>query len=86
MNDDSPSTKTTNSHNIGSLTNCQRSLTKGFIIDFTNKSYGIFLSFSPLDPEFSPGFRISDNFSNHFSFNLVNKKEKKIETRFEVKN
>ena len=76
MNDDPPSTKTMNSHNIGSLTNRQRSLTKGFIIDSNTKFYGIFLSFSPLDPEFSPGSRIIDNFSNHFSFNLVNKKEK----------
>ena len=59
----------TNSHNIGSLT-------KGFIVDSNTKSYGIFPSFSPLDPEFSPGSRIIDNFSNHFSFNLVNKKEK----------
>jgi len=52
---DPPSTKTTNSHNIGSLTNRQRSLTKGFIVDSNTKSYGIFPSFSPLDPEFSPG-------------------------------
>jgi len=73
---DPPSTKTTNSHNIGSLTNRQRSLTKGFIVDSNTKSYGIFPSFSPLDPEFSPGSRIIDNFSNHFSFNLVNKKGK----------
>ena len=76
LNDAPPSTKTTDSHNISSLTNCQRSLTKGFIIYSNTKSYGIFPSFSPLDPEFSPGSRIIDNFSNHFSFNLVNKKEK----------
>ena len=76
LNNAPPSTKTMNSHNIGSLTNRQRSLTKGFIIDSNTKFYGIFLSFSPLDPEFSPGSRIIDNFSNHFSFNLVNKKEK----------
>jgi len=66
---DPPSTKMTNSHNIGSLT-------KGFIVDSNTKSYGIFPSFSPLDPEFSPGSRIIDNFSNCFSFNLVNKKGK----------
>jgi len=65
-----------NSHNIGSLTNRQRSLTKDHIIDSNFKSYGIFPSFSPLDPEFSPGHRIIDNFSNHFSFNLVNKNDK----------
>jgi len=41
-----------------------------------NKAYGIFSSFSPLNLEFSPGFHITDNFSDRFSFNLVNKKEK----------
>jgi len=65
-----------NLHNIGSLTNRQRSLTKDHIINSNLKSYGIFPSFSPLDPEFSPGHRIIDNFSNHFSFNLVNKNDK----------
>jgi len=40
------------------------------------KSYGIFPSFSSLDPEFTPGQRIIDNFSDRFSFNLANKKEK----------
>ena len=75
--DDLPSRfKLHNSHNIGSLTNCQRSLTKGHLIDSSIKSYGIFPSFSPLDPEFFPGRRIIDNFSNRFSFNLVNKKDK----------
>ena len=29
-----------------------------------------------LNPEFFPGLRITDKFSNRFSFNLVNKKEK----------
>jgi len=41
-----------------------------------NKIYGIFPFFSPLHPEFDPGSRIIDNFSDHFSFNLANKKEK----------
>ena len=76
LNDDSPPLKSNNSHNIGSLTNCQRSLTKGHLIDSSIKSYGIFPSFTSLDSEFSPGHRIIDNFSNRFSFNLVNKKEK----------
>ena len=71
-----PRFKLTNSHNIGSLTIHQRSLTKGHLINSNIKSYGIFPSFSPLDPEFSPGRRIIDNFSNHFSFNLVNKNDK----------
>ena len=76
MNDDPPSHKMYKVHNIGSLTNRQRSLTKGHIVDSNVKSYGIFLSFSPLDPEFLPGHRIIDIFSNRLSFNLVNKKEK----------
>ena len=73
-----PLSNTSNSHNISSLTNRQRNLTKGHLIDMCNKAYGIFPSFSPLDPEFSPSHCIIDNFSDCFSFNLVNKKEKKI--------
>ena len=76
LNNVPPSNKSYNSHNIGSLTNCQRSLTKGHLVDSNIKSYGIFPSFSPLDPEFFPGHRITDKFSNRFSFNLFNKKEK----------
>jgi len=52
-------------------------LTKGHLINSKTKSYGIFPSFAPLDPEFTPGYRIIDNFSDRFSFNLVNKTEKK---------
>ena len=74
----SPLSNTSNSHNIGSLTNHQRTLTKGHLIDTCNKVYGIFPSFSPLNPEFFPSHRIIDNFSDRFSFNLVNKKEKEI--------
>ena len=76
LNNTPLSTKMTNSHNIGFLTNRQRSLTKGFIIDSNTKFYGIFPSFSPLNLEFFPGSWIIDNFSNRFSFNLVNKKGK----------
>jgi len=77
LDDSPPQFKSPNSHNIGSLTNCQRALTKGHLIDLSIKSYGILLSFPPLDPEFFPGHRIIDNFSNHFSFNLVNKEKDK---------
>ena len=76
LNDVPPSNKSYNSHNIGSLTNHQRFLTKGHLVDSNIKSYRIFPSFSPLDPEFFPGHCIIDKFSNHFSFNLINKKEK----------
>ena len=79
LSDDSPSRfVSTNVHNIGSLTNQQKSITKGHLINSNTKSYGILPSFSPLNPEFSPGHRISDNFPNCFSFNLANKNEKKI--------
>ena len=76
LNDVPPSNKLYNTHNIGSLTNRQRSLTKGHLVDSNIKSYGIFPSFSPLDPEFFPSHCIIDKFSNRFSFNLVNKKGK----------
>ena len=65
-----------NPHSIGSLTNRQKNITKDHLIDSCNKSYGIFPSFSPLNQEFVPGSRIIDIFSDHFSFNLVTKKEK----------
>ena len=75
--DDSPfSSIKPNPHCVGLLTNRQRNLTKGHLIDSLNKALGIFPSFSPLNSEFSPGLHIMDEFSNHFCFNLVNKKEK----------
>jgi len=54
----------------------QRTQTKGHLTDSYNKSLGIFLLFSPISIEFSSGNRIIDNFSDRFSFNLVNRKEK----------
>ena len=63
-------------HSVRSLMNWQKNITKGHLIDLSNKAYGIFPSFSPLNLEFTPGFHITDNFSDWFSFNLVNKKEK----------
>ena len=78
LDNSTPRSNSTNSHTIGSLTNCQRLITKGHLIDSNTKSYGIFPAFSPLNSEFSPGHRIIDNFSNWFSFNLVNKNEKEI--------
>ena len=75
--DDSPhQSNSFNYHNMSSLTNRQKVLTKGHLIDLKFKSYGIFPSFSPLDSEFAPGHCIIDNFPNRFSFNLANKKEK----------
>jgi len=65
-----------NPYSISSLTNHQRTIAKGHLIDSCIKALGIFLSFLPLNPEISPGSRIIDIFSDQFSFNLVNKKEK----------
>jgi len=77
LNDSPPQSKSPNSYNIGSLTTRQKALTKGHLIDTSIKSHGIFPSFSPLDPKFFPGRHIIDNFSNCFSFNLVNKEKEK---------
>ena len=74
LNDDPPSTKSSISHNIRSLTNRQKSLFKGHLNDAHSKLLGIFPSFSPIDLEFYPGNHIVDSFSNRFSFNLTNKK------------
>ena len=76
MDDSSHRPNSSNSHTIGSLTNRQRNIAKGYIIDSKTKSYGIFPSFTPLHQEFIPEQRILDIFSDRFSFNLVDKKEK----------
>jgi len=74
LDDAPPSVKSSNPHNIGTLTNRQKSLFKGHLNDAHSKLLGIFPSFSPIDPEFSSGSRIVDSFSDRFSFNLTNKK------------
>ena len=76
MDDSPPSPTTSNPHKIGSLTNRQRTQTKGHLTDSYNKFLGIFPSFSPTSIQFSPGNCIIDNFSDRVSFNLVNRKEK----------
>jgi len=63
--DDSPlSSSNPNPHTVGSLTNHQKNIAKGYLIDSCNKTYGIFPSFSPLNPEFFSSFHIMDNFSD----------------------
>ena len=74
LNDNPPSSKTSNSHNIGSLTNRQKSLIKGHLPDAHTKKLGIFPSFSPVNHELSPGNHITDIFPNRFSFIPVIKK------------
>jgi len=63
--DDSPlSSNNSNPHAIGSLTNHQKNIVKGHLIDSCNKTYRIFPSFLPLNPEFFPSSCITDNFSD----------------------
>ena len=64
-----------NSVALDSLTNRQRSLVKGYLVDSADRTNECFLSFNPLDLEFSPGLRVIDNFSDHISFNLYNKEK-----------
>ena len=62
-------------HSINMLTECQKSITKGHLIDSNNKLFGIFPSFSPLNPELILCSRIVDVFSDQFSFNIANKEK-----------
>jgi len=57
------------------FTEQQKTKIKGHLIDANNRSYDVVSSLSPLHPEFSPGSRIIDTFSNWFSFNLSNKEK-----------
>jgi len=76
MDNSLPLSISPNPHSISALTNHQKTATKSHLIDSCTKSYGIFLSFSPLNQEFSPGSCIIDIFPDCFSFNLVTKKDK----------
>jgi len=61
------------SHSINTLTDRQKNSVKEHLIDLYNKLHGIFPSFSPLDSELNPGFRIINIFQDQFVFNLANK-------------
>ena len=58
---------------LNSLTMHQYGLIKGHLVDMDNWFNEVFPSFDPLNPEFRPGDRIIDCFSNCFSFYLFNK-------------
>jgi len=62
-------------YSINTLTNCQKTIIKDYLIDSNNKFYGVFPSFSPLHPEFNPGSRIVDIFSDQSSFNLASREK-----------
>jgi len=58
---------------LNSLTRCQCGLIKGHLFDMDNRFNEVFPFFNPLNPEFKPGNRIIDKFSNCFSFHLFSK-------------
>jgi len=58
---------------INTLTEHQKNTIKGHLIDSNNKLFGVFPSFSPLNPEFNLGSRVVDIFPDQVSFNLANK-------------
>ena len=60
-------------HSIKSFTECQKSNIKGHLTDSNNKLFGVFPSFSPLNPEFIPESRVVDIYPDLFLFNLANK-------------
>jgi len=75
MDDPSNSSTKPLPHSINMLTNRQRTIVKGFLIDSNNKLYGVFPAFSPLHLELFPDSRIVDNFPDRFSLNLANKEK-----------
>ena len=58
---------------LDSLTKHQCEMIKGPIINMDNRFNKVFPSFDPHNSEFSPGTRIIDTFSSHFSFHSFNK-------------
>ena len=75
MNDPSNSHFKPIPHSINTLTNRQKTIVKGHLINSNNRLFGVFPLFSSLYLEFNPGSRIVDKFSDWFSFNLSNKEE-----------
>ena len=63
-------------YSINSLTSCQKTITKGHLIDSNDKLYRVFPVFSPFHPEFNLGSRIVDLFPDRFFFNLANREKK----------
>ena len=55
------------------LTGRQHGLIKGHLVDMENQFNEVFPFFNPLNPEFKPGNRIINCFSNHLSFHLFRK-------------
>ena len=60
---------------LDSFTEQQRANIKGHLVNFNNRSHRLFPSFSLTHSKLSSDFRIIDNFSDRFSFNLCNKEK-----------
>ena len=75
MNDHSNSQVKLSPYSINSLMSCQKTIAKGYLINSNDKLYRVFPTFSSLHPEFNPGSRIIDLFSDCFSFNLANREK-----------
>jgi len=58
---------------LGSLSKWQCKLIKDPVVDMDNQFNKIFPSFDPLNPEFTPRYRVIYIFSNRFSFHLFSK-------------
>jgi len=61
---------------LENLTSIQQLKVKGPIADSNNRLNKIFPSFNPLSNKISPGSRLIDIFSSHFSFHSSNQKSK----------
>jgi len=61
---------------LGSLLKQQHELIKDLVVDMDNHFNKVFPSYDPLNPEFAPGCRVIDTFSNCFSFHLFSKCKK----------
>ena len=64
MNDPSNSHFKPIPHSINTLTNRQKTIVKGHLINSNNRLFGVFPLFSSLYLEFNPGSRIVDKFSD----------------------
>ena len=58
---------------LGLLTKCQCNIIKDLVVNMDNRFNEVFPSFDPLNPQFTPGYRIINSFSSHFSFHFFNK-------------
>jgi len=58
---------------LDSLTNWQRLLVKGYLVDMANRYNEYISPFAPLDSEFSLGLRVIDYFSDCILFNVCDK-------------